>query len=118
MSLMWITIILFAIGAVIGLTMALAAFKGQFPKVSSAVLHFVFAGGGLVLLLVAVLLYKAAGPALWALCLFVLAALGGLVLAFGYHAKKKALPTGIVTVHALVAVIAFLILLAGALKLV
>jgi len=118
MSLTWITIILFAIGALIGLTMALAAFKGQFPKVSSAVLHFVFAGTALVLLLVSVVIYKAAGPSLWALCLFVLAALGGLMLAFGFHAKKKALPPAFVAVHALVAVIGFLILLAGALKLV
>src|SRR5579864_5267446 len=115
MSLTWITLILFAIGAVIGLTMALAVFKGEFPKVSSAVLHFVFVGSALILLLVSVVLYKAAGAALWALCLFVLAALGGLVLAFAFHAKKKALPRPIVAVHAVVAVIGFLILLAGAL---
>jgi hypothetical protein len=113
----WIPIVIFAIAAVIGLTMALDVFKGQFPKVPSAVLHGIFAASGLVLLLLAVFVHGAGGPVLWALCLFLIAALGGFTLAFGFHARKKPLPGGVVVVHAAVAVIGFLLLLVAALKL-
>jgi hypothetical protein len=115
---MWLIIVIFAVAAVIGLTMALAAFKGNFPPVPSAVLHGVFAATGLVLLLVAVFAKGAAGAALWALGFFLVAALGGFGLAFGFHARKQALPKGFVAGHALLAVIGFLLLLAGALKLI
>jgi hypothetical protein len=118
MSLLWITILVFAIGAVIGLTMALAVFKGRFPPVSSAVLHGLFGATGLVLLIVAVFVYGTTGPVQWAFWLFLIAALGGFFIAFGFHAKKKTIPPGIVVVHALIAVVGFLILLAGALKLI
>lgn len=115
---MWLIIVIFAVAAVIGLTMALAAFKGKFPPVPSAVLHGVFAATGLVLLLVAVFAKGAAGAALWALGFFLVAALGGFGLALGFHARKKPLPKGFVAGHALLAVIGFLLLLAGALQLV
>lgn len=115
---MWLIIVIFAVAAVIGLTMALAAFKGNFPPVPSAVLHGVFAATGLVLLLVAVFAKGAAGAALWALGFLLVAALGGFGLALGFHARKKALPKGFVAGHALLAVIGFLLLLAGALKLI
>ena len=115
---MWLIIILFAIAAVVGLTMAVAAFQGRFPPVPSAVLHGIFAATALVLLLIAVAVQGATGAALWALVLFVIAALGGFGLAFGFHARKRALPKGFVAVHALIAVVGFLLLLAGALKLV
>jgi len=118
MSLIWITVLVFAVAAVIGLTMALAVFKGQFPKVPSAILHGLFAATGLVLLIVAVFVHGATGPVQWAFWLFLLAALGGFFIAFGFHAKKKTLPPGIVAVHATVAVVGFLILLAGALGLI
>jgi hypothetical protein len=114
---MWLIVAVFAIAAVIGLTMALAAFQGNFPPVSSAILHGILAASGLVLLLIAVFVHGAAGPALWALGFFLVAALGGFGLAFGFHARKKALPKGFVAGHALLAVIGFLLLLAGVLKL-
>lgn len=114
---MWLIIILFALAALIGVTMAVAAFQGKFPPVPSAVLHGLLAASALVLLLIAVLSQGAAGPAAWALGLFVIAALGGFTLAFGFHARKKPLPKPFVAVHALVAVIGFLLLLAGALRL-
>lgn len=115
---MWLIIAIFAVAAVIGLTMAIAAFRGNFPPVPSAILHGVFAATGLVLLLVAVLVKGAAGAALWALGLFLVAALGGFVMALGFHARRKALPKGLVAGHALLAVSGFLLLLAGALKLI
>ncbi|HYL02246.1 MAG TPA: hypothetical protein VEU54_02405 [Steroidobacteraceae bacterium] len=112
----WITILIFAVAAVIGLTMALAAFRGSFPPVASAVLHGAFAATGLVLLIVLVAGGAAAG-ARWALVLFLIAALGGFTIALGFHARRKALPKPFVAVHALIAVIGFLILLATALGL-
>lgn len=57
MSFTWICILAFAIAAVIGLTMALAVFKGRFPPVSSAVLHGLFGATGLVMLAVAVFVH-------------------------------------------------------------
>lgn len=115
---MWLTIAIFAVAAVVGLTMAIAAFQGKFPPVPSAILHGVLAATGLVLLLVAVLVKGAAGAALWALGFFLVAALGGFTLALGFHARRKPLPQGFVAGHALLAVIGFLLLLAGALKLI
>lgn len=114
---MWLIVLIFAIAAVVGLTMAIAAFQGKFPPVSSAVLHGVLAASALVLLLIAVFVHGATGVAVWAFWIFVVAALGGFGLAFGFHARKKSLPKAMVAVHALVAVIGFLLLLAGALKL-
>ena len=90
---MWLIIAIFAIAAVVGLTMAIAAFQGKFPPVPSAILHGVLAATALVLLLVAVFVKGAAGPALWALCFFLVAALGGFGLAFGFHARKRSFAT-------------------------
>ena len=115
---MWLIIAIFAIAAVVGLTMAIAVFQGKLPPVPSAILHGVLAATALVLLLVAVFVKGAAGPALWALCFFLVAALGGFGLAFGFHARKRSLPKGLVAGHATLAVIGFLLLLAGALKLI
>lgn len=114
---MWLIIVLFAVAAVIGLTMAIAAFQGRFPPVPSAVLHGLLAASALVLLLIAVISQGAHGPAAWALGLFLIAALGGFGLAFGFHARKKPLPKGMVAGHAVIAVIGFLLLLGAALKL-
>jgi hypothetical protein len=115
---MWLIIVIFAVAAIVGLTMAMAAFQGHFPPVPSAILHGVFAASGLVLLLLAVFVKGAAGPAVWALGFFLVAALGGFGLAFGFHARRKALPKGFVAGHAILAVIGFLLLLGGALQLI
>ena len=48
----------------------------------------------------------------WALGLFVVAALGGFFLV-SYHLRGQRLPSPVVVIHALVAVAAFLLLLAG-----
>jgi hypothetical protein len=114
---MWAAILIFAVAAVVGLTMAVAAFQNRFPPVGSAILHGALAAAGLVLLLIAVLLHGAMGAARWALGFFLVAALGGLVLALGFHARRKNLPTGFVLGHATLAVIGLLILLAAALRL-
>lgn len=46
----------------------------------------------------------------WALVLFGLAALGGLYLV-SHHMRQRPLPNGVIVIHGLVAVIAFLVLL-------
>jgi hypothetical protein len=114
---MWATILIFAVAAVVGVTMAVAVFQNRFPPVASAVIHGVLAATGLVLLLVGVLLHGATGPARWALGFLLVAAVGGFVLALGFHARRKNLPQGFVVGHAGLAVIGFLILLAAALHL-
>jgi hypothetical protein len=113
---MWIPVLIFAVAALVGLTMAVAALKGRFPPVSSAVIHGLLAATGLVVLLIAVFMHGVTGAPKWALGFFMLAALGGFVL-LGFHARKKNLPPGVVAGHAVIAVIGFLLLLAGALGL-
>lgn len=114
---MWIIILILAVAAVVGLTMALAVFQGRLPPLASAIFHGALAASGLALLIVAVCVHRVGGPARWALGFFLVAALGGLTLAFGYHARKKNLPTNFVVGHATLAVIGILLLLAAALHL-
>ena len=76
-----------------------------------AMLHGLLAGSALTLLLYA---YCTVGlPALagWATLLFVVAALGGTYLNLGYHAKAILLPKSIVVVHAVIAVVGYVMLL-------
>lgn len=105
---------LFAIAALGGVTMAVMHFRGRTPPpVALALLHGVFAASGLVVLLLAVWPHFS-GRAVWALGLFLLAALGGFTLALGFHWRGRPLPAGLVVGHGLLAVLAFLILLAAA----
>ncbi|HEY5372425.1 MAG TPA: hypothetical protein VIK01_02005 [Polyangiaceae bacterium] len=80
-----------------------------------ALVHGALAATGLVLLTLAVLGAGGPQPARLALGLFVVAALGGFVL-FSFHLRKKQLPMGIIMVHALVAIAAFLMLLGAVIK--
>lgn len=111
-------LIVFAAAALGGLVMAGQHFQGRSPPSAAiAVIHGAAAATGLVLLLAAVFLQHVGGKVPLALCLFVLAALGGFTMALGFHARGKALPSGLVLGHAALAVIAFVILLGGALAL-
>jgi hypothetical protein len=82
---------------------------------SLALVHGAVAAIGLVLLAIGVLGPGGHEQGRLALGLFVLAALGGFVL-FSFQLRKKQLPMGIIMVHALVAIAAFLILLGVVLK--
>lgn len=111
-----LALILFAVAAVFGLTLAIQHLKaqgggGQPPALGLALLHGLFAASGLVLLVVAALRGTATGLALVALGLFVVAALGGFYL-FAQHAAKKPLPKPLLIVHGGAAVVAFVLLLA------
>jgi len=108
-----IAIVLFALAAVAGLSMAVMHFRGVTPpRPVLAVLHGLFAASGLVVLALAVVRISAGGAALVALGLFVVAALGGFAL-LGFHLRGKALPGGLVVGHGLLAVAGFVTLLSA-----
>ena len=105
--------VLFAIAALGGLAMAYIHFKkDRNPPGALAALHGVVAATALVILLWAVVQTGSGGPVAWALGLFVVAALGGFFLV-SYHVRKQRLPSPAVVIHAVVAVAAFVLLLAG-----
>jgi len=110
---MVIATILFAIAALGGVIMALMRFSGRdFPPLALAVIHGLFAAAGLIALLLVAFGPGVATSVRIALLLFLGAAIGGFVL-FSYHMKKRPLPISYIVVHGLVAVIAFLILIAA-----
>ena len=104
-------VLLFAIAAVVGLYMAVQHFRGRTPPAAGlAILHGLLAVSGVVALLLGVREIGFGGAHTWALVLFGVAALGGLFLVI-HHMRQKRLPNGVVIIHGLVAVVAFLILL-------
>jgi glucose uptake protein GlcU len=106
-----LSLILFAVAAVAGLTMAIMHFRGTTPpKTVLAVLHGLFAASGLVVLLLALIKAGFGGKPGIAFGLLVVAALGGFALV-GSHVQKKPLPSGLVVGHALLAVAGFVTLL-------
>jgi hypothetical protein len=110
---MTIALLLFAVAAVGGLVIAVMRFKGKpYPPMGLALVHGAVAAAGLVALIALVARGQGTPRATTSLVLFLVAALGGFGLFF-YHLRKVALPKWLVVVHALVAVVAFLILLAG-----
>ena len=105
-----IAAVLFALGALGGLFMAVRSFGGQSIPVPVAVLHGLFGATGLVLLLYAVVMGMGGGTARIALAVLLLAALGGFYL-LSFHIRKERHPKAVIVVHALVAVVGFLTLL-------
>lgn len=106
---------LFVIAALGGLAMAGIHFVGKRnPPPWLAMVHGLVAGAGLTLLLYAALTVGIPSLAMWALVLFVVAALGGLVMNLNYQWKQLPLPSGLLVGHAVLAVVAFLMLLAAA----
>ncbi len=111
---LYASIVLFAIAALIGLALAFAHGKGKPVDLIRALLHGVFAAIGLILLLVTVAKPGGAGStALVSLIVLVVAALGGFVL-FGLHASQKKLPIPLIVVHALIAATGLVILIVAA----
>jgi hypothetical protein len=106
-----IALISFAIAAVIGIILAAFYAKGTLT-VGGALLHGFFAVIGVLLLIISLLQGKTLRIENYSLILFIIAALGGIVLIFNHLTKGK-LPKQIIGVHAVVAVIAFLMLLSG-----
>jgi len=107
--------LLFALAALVGITLAALHLKKKDVSVSLALVHGLAAAVGLVLLIIAVVQMSSAGPAGVALAIFVVAALGGFVL-FAMHLMRKQLPPGLIVVHGLLAVVAFVVLVVGLLR--
>lgn len=105
--------VLFALAAVAGLTMAYIHFKrDRNPPGGLAALHGVLAASGLLLFILAVIQKGATAYLGWALGLFAVAGLGGFFL-LSFDLRGKRFPSPVILVHALVAVVAFVLLLTG-----
>jgi hypothetical protein len=104
--------VLFALAALGGIIVATLHLKKNDAPISLALVHGLAAAVGLVLLIIAVTQMPSAGLAGVALAIFIIAALGGFVL-FAMHLAKKSLPRGLIFLHGLAAVVAFIILLIG-----
>lgn len=103
------SIILFALAAVLGLIIADAIFKGKETPKPVVYAHGAIAATGLVILVIYALQNPDHFP-LVSLIIFVVAALGGFYL-FANDMKKKPGPKAVVIIHALAAVTAFTLLL-------
>ncbi len=105
-----VAIVLFALAALGGILLAILRLRGrEVLPLGLAVVHGLVAAAGLVALIWAVV--GAGLAAKLPLGLFVVAALGGFVL-FAFQLRNRAIPIGVMVVHALVAVAGFLLLLA------
>lgn len=98
-----IALVLFVLGALGGLVLAVRHFKGQSLPMPVSVLHGLLGAVALVLLLLAYLQSTNGGGLGLALAILVVAALGGFFL-FSFHLRGKRAPSPAVVVHALVAV--------------
>jgi hypothetical protein len=111
-------IVLFGSAAAGGLTLAIMRLRGreQLP-LPLALLHGALAAAGLVALILAIVGAGTAAPDLVKISLgiFVVAALGGFFL-FSFQLRKKPIPIGVMVIHALAAVTAFVMLLVVAVR--
>jgi hypothetical protein len=102
---------LFALTALGGIVMGWIRFStGRNPPDSIAMAHGFLAAAGVTLLAYAVFALEAPGMALISLLLFLGGSLGGVVLNLHYHLNEKPLPKGFVVAHAIISVIAFVLL--------
>ena len=109
-----LSLILFALAAIVGLTLAFRIFQKKETSKPVALAHGAVGAIGLVVLI----LHAAQNPQKLltvAITLFVIAALGG-VLLFANDLRKKSGPAFLVIVHALVAVAAVGIVVVVAIK--
>ncbi len=106
-----VSIVLFAIAALGGATLAVLRLANRPLPLALALVHGAFAAAGLIVLIVALVAGgHAATLAVIALIVFIAAALGGFVL-FSLHLAGKTLPVSLVLGHGLIAVVAFVLLL-------
>jgi hypothetical protein len=103
-------VVLFAVAALFGIILATLHLKKNNAPIPLALIHGLAAAVGLILLIVFVVQIASGGLPVVALIIFIIAALGGFVL-FTMHLMRKPLPRGLMFVHALAAVVAFIILL-------
>ncbi len=104
-----LSIILFALAAILGLTVAVALFRKKPTSKPVALTHGLVGAAGLVVLFLYSLQHPHRQLSI-AIGLFVVAALGGALL-FANDLRKKPGPLGLVVIHALVAVAGFALVL-------
>ena len=108
------SLVLFAIAAVGGATLAVMRLANRSFPLALALGHGAVAAAGLVVLIAAVVGAAAVGTMLTAaLVLFLIAAIGGFML-LSFHLRKKSLPIPLMLVHGGVAVVGFLALVSQA----
>lgn len=113
---LWTSVVLFAVAAAGGLIMAGIRVSGDGnPPAWLAMLHGLLAAAGLTLLLYAAFTIGLPATALWGLILLIIAAVGGLFLNLGYQEKRLPLPKPVMYIHALIAVVGFILLIVAAL---
>lgn len=106
--------VLLAIAAAGGLLLAGIRFAGnRQPPTALAMLHGFLAAAAVTLLLYATFTVGLPGMARLALVLFLVAAGGGVILNLNYHWKQLPLPKWLIIVHAIAAIVGFLLLLAA-----
>jgi hypothetical protein len=110
-----IAAVLFAVAALGGITLATLHLRHKGLPMALALGHGLLAAAGLVVLIVAVVGGSTGNLLITSLALFVIAALGGFVL-FSFHLRRQPLPTPVVFIHGLVAVVAFVLLLVRIMK--
>lgn len=106
-------LVLFALGALGGLIMAVRIFNNQTIPAILAVGHGLLVASGLILLLIDVLNGVGGTIAQISLGVLLVAALGGFYL-LTFHIRKSAHPRGMVVIHALAAVVGVGCLVAAA----
>lgn len=105
-----IAALLFAVAALGGITLSTLHLRHKGLPMALALGHGLLAAAGLVVLIVAVVGGSTGNLLIASLALFVVAALGGFAL-FSFHLRRQPLPTPVVFIHGLVAVVAFVLLL-------
>lgn len=103
-----VIILIFAITAVLGLTIAVPLLQGKPTPKPAVALHGIAAAAGLITLILFAV-NNASAP-IASLVIFIIAAIGGFILLTN-DLKKKPGPKALVIIHAGAAVIAFLLLL-------
>ena len=112
-SMLQVSVLLFLVAALGGVTMAGIRFAGKHnPPAWLAMFHGLLAAAGLTLLAYAALAEGVPAMAQLALLLFLVAASGGAVLSLRYKWNNLLLPAWLVIVHALAAVLGFVLLAA------
>ena len=114
-SMLQTAVALFTLAALGGLLMAGIRFGGKRnPPAWLAMLHGLLAAAGITLLAYATFTAGVPSTAQLALLLFLVAAGGGAILSLAYKWRQILLPAWLVTVHAVAAVLAYVLLLAAA----
>lgn len=104
MELIYASIVLFALAALVGIYLITQVFQQRRPPKAVTIIHGTLAATALVLLIIHTM--RTGADLIDVVVLFVVAALGGLAL-FIRDVTGKSLPKGLAAAHALIAVTGF-----------